>query len=111
MITTIVYGKETLELENVRQMFQNNELMKKTDSTEEASRLFVKCQRGRSKSRGPKRDPEISNSFSCYFCKKPGHIKKMLKKKGDKDSNGANTVESQIKQGLSKKQMRIHVMS
>jgi len=102
-----VYGKETLELENVRQMFQNNELMKKTDSTEEASRLFVKCQRGRSKSRGPKRDPEISSSFSCYFCRKPGHIKKncmkykeMLKRKGDKDSDGVSTSEKSDQPGI-----------
>ena len=57
LATTIMYGKDTLELEDVRQMLKNNELMKKTDSTEEASRLFVKGQRGRSKSRGPKRDP------------------------------------------------------
>ena len=32
-------------------------LMKKTDSIEEASGLVVKGQRGRSNSRGPKRDP------------------------------------------------------
>ena len=83
-----MYGKETLELEVVRQILQNNELMKKTDSMEEASGLFVKGQRERSKSRGPKRDLETYNSFSCYFYKKPGHIKKkcmkykeMLKKK------------------------------
>jgi len=37
-------------------MLQNNELMKKIDSTEKFSRLVVKGQRGRSKSRGPKRD-------------------------------------------------------
>ena len=66
-----MYGKETLELEDVRQMFQNNELMKKTDSTEEASGLFIKDQRERSKSRGLKRDLDVSSSFSCYFCKKP----------------------------------------
>jgi len=70
-----MYSNETLELENVRQMLQNNKLMKKTDSTEDISRLFIKGQSGRSKGRGPKRDPETSNSFSCYFCKKPGHIK------------------------------------
>ena len=73
-----MYGKETLELEDVRQMLQNNKLMKKTDSTEEASGLFVKGQRRRSKSRGPKRDPKTSSSFSCYFCKKPEHIKKIV---------------------------------
>jgi len=65
-------------------MLQNNELMKKTDSMEEASGLFVKGQRGRSKSKRPKRDPKASSSFSCYFCKKPGHIKKKLyEMKGD----------------------------
>jgi len=37
-----MYDKETLELEDVRQMYQNNELMKKTDSTDESSGLFVK---------------------------------------------------------------------
>ena len=73
-----MYGKETLELEDVRQMLQNNELMKTTDSTEEASRLFVKGQRKKSESRGPKRDPEASSSFSCHFCKKPGHIRKII---------------------------------
>ena len=74
--------------------------MKKTDSTEEASELFVKGQRGRSKSRGPKKNPEASSSFSFYFCKKPGHIKKncmkykeMLKRKGGKDSDGVSPSE------------------
>jgi len=32
-----MYGKETLELEDIRKMLQNNELMKMTNSTEEAS--------------------------------------------------------------------------
>ena len=43
LATTIMYGKETLQLEDIRQMLQN-ELMKKTDSTEEALGLFVKGQ-------------------------------------------------------------------
>jgi len=76
LTTTIMYGMETLELEDVKQMLQNNKLMKKTNSTEKASGLFIKGQRGRSKSKGYKRDPEASNSFSYYFCKKPGHFKK-----------------------------------
>ena len=61
--------------------------MKNTDFTEKASELFVKGQKGRSKSRGPKKNPEF-NSFTYYFCKKPWHIKKncmkykeMLKKR------------------------------
>ena len=86
-----MYDKEILQLEDVRQMLQNTELMKKIDSTKEALGLFVKGLRGRSKSRGPKRDPEASSSFSYYFCKKPRHIKnncmkykEMLKRRGDR---------------------------
>ena len=94
---TIMFGKETLELKDVKQMLQNNELIKKTDSTEEASGLVVKGYE-RSKSRGPKKDPKAFSSFACYYRKKLGHIKKncmkykeMLKKKGGKDSDGAST--------------------
>jgi len=97
LATTIMYDKETLELEDVKQMLQNNELIKKTDSTEEASGLVVKGYE-RSKSRGPKKDPKAFSSFACYYRKKLGHIKKncmkykeMLKKKGGKDSDGAST--------------------
>ena len=92
--------------------------MKKTYSTEEASGLVVKGQRRRSKSMGPNKDPEASSSFSCYFCKKPMHIKKncmkykeMLKREGGKDSDGASTSGKSDQVRLSKKQMRIHVMS
>ena len=59
--------------------------------------MFVKGQRGRSKSRGPKKDPKASNNISCYFCKKPEHIKKncmkykeMLKTRGGKDYDWAS---------------------
>jgi len=45
LATTIMYGNDTLELEDVRQMLLNNELMKKRDTMEEASGLFVKVQR------------------------------------------------------------------
>jgi len=50
--------------------------VKKTYSTEEASGLIVKGQRGRSKNRRPKR--EFSSSFSYYFCEKPEHIRKIV---------------------------------
>jgi len=65
LATTIMYGKETKELEDVRQMLQKR--ADEEDSIEEASSLIVKSQRGRSKNRGSKRDPEVSSSFSCYF--------------------------------------------
>jgi len=74
--------------------------MKKTDSNKGGPGLFIKGQRGRSKDRGPKRDSEATISFSCYFCKKLGHIKKnyikhkeMLKRKDGKNSDEASTSE------------------
>ena len=56
LVTTILYGKETLELEDVRVMLVNNEFMKRTDSTQEGLGLVVKAEMGSSKSRGPKKD-------------------------------------------------------
>jgi len=97
LATIIMYGKETLELEDVRQMLQNNELMKKTDSTKEASRLFVKGHRGRSKRRGPKRDPELLAVSLATFARKQGISRKLYEIQGDaeeeggKDSDGAST--------------------
>ena len=55
-----MYEKETLELKDVMQMLQNNELMKKTDSTEDVLRLIVKRQRGRSQSRESKKDSSLA---------------------------------------------------
>src|SRR5438270_3424082 len=71
LVTTIMYGKEALELEDVMVVLINNEIMKKTDTTEEASGLVTKKGRGRSRSRGPKNDKESSNMGVCYYCKKP----------------------------------------
>jgi len=72
--------------------------MKGTDSTEEASGFIVK---GKIKELGTQKEPEASRSFSCYFYKKSGDIKKncmkykeMLKKEGGTDSDGASTSES-----------------
>src|SRR5436190_15575856 len=97
LVTTIMYGKKTLELEDVRVVLINNETMKKTDTTEEASGLVVKKDRGRSCSRGHKGDKESSNLGNCYYCKKSGHFEgdflkreEVLKKAGKK-SYGANT--------------------
>jgi len=78
--------------------------------------LVVKVQRGRSRSRGPKKDQSASSSDACYNCRKPGHTKKnyfrhkeMLKKKGDRILIGLIPVESQNKSVLLKKQMIIRV--
>ena len=49
-----MYGKETLELEDARQMLQNNKLMKKTDSTEEAQDCLSRARREDQKVGDPK---------------------------------------------------------
>jgi len=90
LATIIMYENETVELKDVRQMLLNNEMMKKTDFTKEASGLIVKDQKWRLQSRGPKKDIKASTENSdCYYCKQPGHVKKtcskykeMLKKDG-----------------------------
>ena len=46
LATTIMYAKKILELEVVKQVFQNNKLMKKTNSTDKTSGLVVKSRRG-----------------------------------------------------------------
>ena len=46
LTTIITYGKKTLELKDIRQMLKNNELMKKTNSTEYVSGLVIKGQTG-----------------------------------------------------------------
>ena len=73
-----MYDKKTLELEDVRQMLQNNELMKKIDSIEEVLELFVKGQKGRSKSRRPKRDPEALEVSLAAFARNQGTSRKFL---------------------------------
>jgi len=54
LATTIMNGKETLKLEDVRQMLQDK-LMKKIDSIEETSGLVIKGQREDQRVRDPKR--------------------------------------------------------
>ena len=78
LATTNMYDKETLELEDVRQMLQNNELMKKTDSMEEASGLFVKDQRERSRVRDPKGIQRVLAVFLTTFARNQGISRKIV---------------------------------
>jgi len=59
-------------------MLQNNELMKKTDFTEETSGLVIKWQMGRSWSREPKKDPSASSSDAYYYCRNQGTSRKII---------------------------------
>jgi len=106
LATTIMYGKEILELKDVSQMLQNNELMKKTYFTEEALGLVVNEQRGRSQSRRPKKGTKTSSeNLDCYYCKQPGHMKmncfkykEILKKNGGPGPDGVSTSGEQMNQ-------------
>src|SRR3954465_2689939 len=66
LVTTIMYGNKTLELEDGRAVLINNEIMKKTDTMEEASRSVIKKGRGRSRSSGPNWDKESFNLGNWY---------------------------------------------
>ena len=69
LATTIMYGREILELEDVSQMLQNNELMKKTFHRG-GLRIGSHGQRGRSQSRRPKKGTKTSSeNLDCYYCK------------------------------------------
>ena len=73
-----MYVNEILKLKDVRQMLQNNELIKKIDFREEASGLIVKEQREKSQSRRPKKDTKaFSENFDCYYCKQPCHMRRL----------------------------------
>ena len=78
LTTTIMYDKETLELENVRQMLLNNELMKKIDSTEEVSGLVVKGQRGDHRVGHPKGIQRFLAIFLATFVKKHGTSRRIV---------------------------------
>ena len=81
-----MYDKEILELEDVSQMFQNNELMKKTDFTEEASGLFVKGQREDHRVGDPKGIQRLLTILLAIF------IRNLLTLKKDKILIGPNDV-------------------
>jgi len=53
---------------------------------------------GRSRSRGPKKDPSASSNDVCYYCRKLGHIKKnYFKHKKDVEEGGKNTYGASTK--------------
>ena len=58
-MTTFIYEKKDLELKDVRQMLQNNELMKKTYYIEEASKMIVKGRGGDHRVEDLRRVPKL----------------------------------------------------
>jgi len=78
LATTIIYGKEILQLEDVRQILPHNEMIKKADYMEEASGCLSRARGEDQKLGGPKRDAKTSSSFSCYICKNQGISRKII---------------------------------
>ncbi|KAK8951459.1 hypothetical protein KSP39_PZI004612 [Platanthera zijinensis] len=93
LVTTILYGKDTLKMEEVMTTLLSNETRSKPDpSTSEG--LFVKNKepvRGRSRDRGKKFNRSRSKSRDkknqCHYCKEEGHWKNNCPKKKAKEKN------------------------
>jgi len=85
IITTMLYGKETLILEEVTSTLLSNEIRKRPNQEERTVLgLVVTGRKGRGEG---KQDPGSSNA--CHFCHRKGywkndckHRQKWLKKKG-----------------------------
>jgi hypothetical protein len=82
LVTTLLYGKETLELEEVSGTLLNHYQRKHKDSAKSSSEgLVVKGyqNRGRKKDKDDKsgrgRSKSKSKTVKCYKCQKKGHMK------------------------------------
>ncbi|KAK8944625.1 hypothetical protein KSP39_PZI007680 [Platanthera zijinensis] len=93
LVTTILYGKDTLKMEEVMATLLSNETRSKPGpSTSEG--LFVKNKesvRGRSRDRGKKfnraRSKSRDKKNQCHYCKEEGHWKNNYPKKKAKEKN------------------------
>lgn len=82
LVTSILYGKETLKMEEVTSTLIANESMEMPNSIEELSELFAN-ERGRSKSRNGGKGGRSRSKFghendACFFCKQNGHTKRIV---------------------------------
>lgn len=96
IITTILYGKNTLKMEEVESTLLSHEKRRKADDSQDS--VFVahgKNQRGRMTARGSSGHSRSKSrgrgkGKQCYKCKEWGHIKPdcpLLKEKDDKGSD------------------------
>ncbi|GKA87844.1 retrovirus-related pol polyprotein from transposon TNT 1-94 [Tanacetum coccineum] len=112
LVTTLLYGKETISMEDVKSALNSSELRKKVSADyveESANGLMVKGRRNdkASSSRGRSRSKTRSRKFKCYNCHMEGHMRrdcpdlkgKMVVTRADKvaavaegDSDGANVL-------------------
>ncbi|GJU28111.1 retrovirus-related pol polyprotein from transposon TNT 1-94, partial [Tanacetum coccineum] len=92
-VETLLYGKESLTLEDVLSSLNSRELKKRTDAKDDGDGLYV---RGRSDHRGNQgRGSSRSKSkgkgtykLKCYICYSEDHLKKDCPKRNKKKSTG-----------------------
>ena len=102
LVTTLLYGKETLELEEILEALLDHYQWKHKDSAESSGEgLVVKGyqDRGRKKDKNDKsvkgRSKSKSKTVKCYKCQKKGHIKRNClewNKGKEESSTSANIV-------------------
>jgi len=115
LVTTVMYGKETLSLDEVTSTLLSHEKMRRDDNVDADQGLFVskpQSSRGRSKSKGKggsNRERSQSRGRSntkkdveCHFCHKMGHYKNQCEdlknllaeaKKGKKNMESVSIAE------------------
>ena len=89
LVTTLMYGKETIVLEEVTSALLSHIKMKQDSDGSQADGLLIKSEssnRGRSRSRGRNSNRNISQSKShvkkdveCFYCHKKWHYKNQCK--------------------------------
>ena len=105
LVTTLMYGKETIVLEEVTSALLSHIKMKQDSDGSQANGLIVKSEssnRGRSRSRGRNSNRNRSQSKSrakkdaeCFYCHKKGHYKnqyKELKEHLEEKKNGKKQI-------------------
>nr|GEZ04257.1 zinc finger, CCHC-type [Tanacetum cinerariifolium] len=92
-VETLLYGRESLTLEDVLSSFNSRELKKRTDANDDGDGLYVRgrsnhrgnqgCGNSRSKSKG-----KGTYKLKCYMCYSADHLKKDCPKRHKKKSTG-----------------------
>ncbi|GJY59855.1 retrovirus-related pol polyprotein from transposon TNT 1-94 [Tanacetum coccineum] len=91
-VETLLYGRESLTLEDVLSSLNSRELKKRTDAKDDGDGLYLK---GRSDHRGNQGRGSLSKSkgkgtykLKCYICYSEDHLKKDCPKRNKKKSTG-----------------------
>ncbi|KAI4340978.1 hypothetical protein MLD38_025761 [Melastoma candidum] len=111
-VDTMLYGRETISVSDVKDALQSKELKKRvSESYESGSESGLVVSRGRNMERdggkkGKSRSKSKSKGPRCYHCKEPGHLRRdcPLRKTGkeSKESDGkaiANVVRESSDEG------------